>query len=125
NRNDVILPGLEARILSAKAEAYYHLGQQECIYMSWEAGLMAFIAGAISHPGDELPTLLAGDVYLSNAWKEGKREKRNPEGFAVDGQWFWHCYQCHSCDHNGEDVRDSECGACRLKHAETGLADQY
>ncbi|SDY80019.1 hypothetical protein SAMN05421547_10839 [Delftia lacustris] len=118
--------GLAARCLMAQADIAHLVGDQSCLVTAWEAEMMAFADGAVSEATDaEVPPLLADDTGLRAAYLNGREKRSNTEGFARDGCWYWRCYQCSSCDYNGESVRDGLCTNCASEEEAAATQDLH
>lgn len=117
--------GLEARCLMAQADIAHYVGDQSCLGTSWEAEMLAFADGAVASDDDSVPPLLADDFVLRDAYLQGRTQRSNSEGFAKDGRWYWRCYQCSACEHNGEDVRDGLCNSCAADQRASAKGDLH
>jgi hypothetical protein len=85
--------GLDARCLMAKANIAHFLGDESCLVTAWESELLAFVDGAVSEDGDDVPSMFADEPVLIDAWFNGRKERSNTEGFAHEGRWYWYCYR--------------------------------
>lgn len=124
-----VIPGLEARCLMAQAVIAHLVGDQSCLVTAWEAEVLAFADGAVSIEADaSVPPLLADEPVLRTAYLNGREQRSNTEGFARDGNWFWRCDQCSSCDFNGDGVKDGLCANCagiQVEDARQDLKEQF